>query len=85
MAIRAPDGANKVKCKVSQDLSFEIKIIIKKSRLKHFENIDGNVIIWTFVNNLVISQNKKEIYICLSANDCSIHATYIWLLMILLQ
>ena len=53
----------KVKCKVSQQLLFEIKIIIKKSRSKQFENIDGNVRIGTFVNNLVISQNKKDIFV----------------------
>ena len=53
----------RVKCNVSQQLSFEIKIMIKKSRLNQFENIDGNVSIGTFVNNLVISQNKKDIFV----------------------
>ena len=51
-----------VKCKVSQQLLFEIKIMIKKSRLKQFENI-GNVRIGTFVNDLVISQYEKDIFV----------------------
>ena len=52
-----------MKCKVSQQLLFEIKMMINKSRLNQFENIDGNVRIGTFVNNLVISQKKKDIFV----------------------
>ena len=66
-----------VKCKVSQQLLFEIKIIIKESRLKQFENIDGNIRIGIFVNNLVISQNKKrDIHLSQCKwllNSCHVH------------